>query len=178
MDTKILPYPGDDQGIVNVKSPSLLPKEYQNNTDNNYQQKTRKKKRRNRVVSPIEEVSRCRIIFQIILSQILYVIIIASIGLQFYYGFSVNLIDDVLLFILATIMLFLALKGESSASCKLGCYNLFLFFCGFPIRTVGHVMNDNEKGMLWIFLAIIRTVFVMLIVSFNCPQGEYAITIH
>ena len=126
--------------------------------------------RGNRIVSPLENVSRCRIIFQIIFSQILYAIIITSIGLQIYYGFSVNLIDDVLVFILATIMLALPLKGKSSASCKLGCYNLFVFFCGFPIRTVGHILNENEKGMAWIALAIIRTVVVILITSFNCPQ--------
>ena len=170
-----------DDAQVNLnyeQSPALLPNEYQNNqtnNNNNYQQNKKWKMKGNRIVSPVKKASRCRIIFQIIFSQILYAIIITSIGLQFYYGFSVNLIDDVLVFILATIMLVLALKGESCASYKLGCYNLFLFFCGFPIRTVGHILNENEKGMAWMAIAIIRTVFVMLINSFNCPQGEYVI---
>ena len=180
MDSIIPSYSDDAQGNLNDgQSPPLLSNEYQNNqiytNNNNYQQNTRRKVRKNKVVSPIKKVSRCRIIFQIIFSQILYAIIIASISLQFYYGFSINLIDDALVFILATIMLFLAIKGESSTSCKLGCYNLFLFFCGFPIRAVGHIMNTNEKGMSWMILAIIRTVAVMPIVSFNCPQEEYVI---
>ena len=178
MDSIIPSNTDDDQGNLNVgQSPPLLPNEYQINPNNNYQQTPRRKVRQKKVVSPIKKVSRCRIIFQVILSQILYAIIIASISLQIYYGFSVNLIDDALVFILATIMLLLAIKGESSASCKLGCYNLFLFFCGFPIRTVGHIMNTNEEGMLWMILAIIRTVVVMLITSFNCPQEDYVIRI-
>ena len=169
------------QGNLNGdQSPPLLSNEYQNNQNNiknNYQQNTRRKVRQNKVVSSIKKVSRCRIIFQIILSQILYVIIITSVSLQFYYGFSVNLIDYALVFILAIIMLFLSLKGESSASYKLGCYNLFLLFCGFPIRTVGHKLNKNEKGIFWMILAIIRTMVVMLIISFNCPKEDYVIRI-
>ena len=100
MDSIIPSNTDDDQGNLNVgQSPPLLPNEYQINPNNNYQQTPRRKVRQKKVVSPIKKVSRCRIIFQVILSQILYAIIITSISLQIYYGFSLNLIDDALVFI-------------------------------------------------------------------------------
>ena len=164
MDT-INPSYFDAQGSINnSQSPPLLPKEYQNNHNkakNNYRNKKRKQVRPKYVVSPIKKVTRCRIIWQIIFSQILYGIIITSLTFQFLNGFRYSLIDNALIFILGTAMLLLSLKGESSCNNIIGGYNIIIFFCG-SLRIIPPIKLED------FVIFFIRNIVVLILTVFNC----------
>ena len=82
----------------------------------------------------IRQASKCRKVFQIIACIVLYTLVLVSISFQIFdYGINLAMIDDIFIIALATYMLILTLKGNSTGECKIGCISLLITFVGFGV---------------------------------------------
>jgi len=90
-----------------------------------------------------------------------------GITIQFLYGISLALIDDVAILSIVLIMLHLTWKKRVTAGIKLGCYTLAVTFLGFGIRGLSHFFQSKGIGMQ-VGLLVARSIILMICTTLNC----------
>ena len=119
------------------------------------------------IIKHYYELGTLRKIIQYIFIILLFGCFVWGITIQFSYGISLALIDDVAILSVALIMLYLTLKNRVSAGKKLGGYTLAVVFFGFGIRGVAPFFQSKGTGMQ-VGLLIARTLILMFCTSLNC----------
>ena len=98
-----------------------------------------------------------------------------SICIQFFYHINISLVDDILIFILATYMVILTIKGQSTSQFKIGLFTIIILFSGFALRICGFFMSAiiyEESTHYFLIITMVRTFILFFMTPFNCNQSE------
>ena len=150
----------------NQETPYYNGQNYNTNNNYNYHEENYDEIERP-IIEHYHKLGTLRKIVQYIFIIFLLICFIWGITIQFLYGISLALIDDIAILSVALIMLYLTLKNRVSAGKKLGGYTLAVIFFGFGIRGVAPFFQSKGTGMQ-IGLLIARTLILMFCTSLNC----------
>ena len=150
------------------ETPNYNEQNYNANNNYNYQEENYDEMEKP-IIEHYDEIGYLRKILQHIFIFLLLGCFVWGITIQFLYGISLALIDDVAIFSVASIMLYFTLKKRVSAGKKLGGYTLAVAFFGFGIRGIAPFFQSKGTG-LQIGLLIARTIILMFCTSLNCNR--------
>ena len=78
---------------------------------------------------------------------LLYACSAVGIYMQISAGISFPIIDDILIFILASILLYFTIRKRSSVNKLIGILSLVTTIAGFPLRVLSGPSNSKSKDM-------------------------------
>ena len=166
-------YPSEDEIKLNqeTKDPNQVSDNNNNENNNNNDNNEEEDDEEYVPVRPVvqyhyDEIGKYRIITQYVFCFILYGCSIFGISLNCVYGAKYSLIDDVFLFILPSIMLYLTIKKRSTFGTKLGLSTLGIWLLGLAPRVVD-LFFLSEGRKLFTILMIIRIVALVPVIYLN-----------
>ena len=136
---------------------------------NNYREENLIKDIEKPIIEHYSDVSRLRIIVQYIFIGLLSGCVIWGLTIQFIYGISLGLADDIAILSIIGIMLYYTLKRKSTGGKKFGSYTLCVAFLGFAARGLSGFI-DSKKGIKQIGILIARTIILMFCCTLNCNR--------
>ena len=165
-------YPSEDEIKKNQETKDSTTSGDNNNNENNNNQEEDDDEYvpvRPIVIHHHYEPAKARLIAQSIFCILIYGCSIWGISLNSIYGINYSLIDDIILFLLASIMLYLTIRKRTTCETKLGVLTLILTFLGFVVRGLATAFF-NIAVLKFVVLLIIRTLILVFCTTFNCNE--------